>query len=239
MHSIDGHAQLLADGLMGPLAPAQQDSVARIRRAVRSMLALVDDLLELSRAEAGQVRVAAEPTDLDALLRDTVEEHRAAARVAGHRLDLAVADALPDVVTDPERVRQVLGNLLSNAVKYTPEGGRIAVRAELRARGDGNGDGRGDGRGDGHAARRWMAIDVADTGPGIPGDQLDAIFDEFARLPAHAAQPGSGLGLSIARRIATLLGGDVTVRNEPQGGARFTLWLPADRQPRAAAPRGA
>jgi len=218
MHAIEGHAQLLEDGILGPLTSAQQDSIARIRRAVRSMLALVNDLLELSRAEAGQLKVSARSVDMAALLREIVEEHRASARAAGHQLDLTVTHEVPVIVTDPARVGQVLGNLLSNAVKYTPRGGRIAVRADQRTRTDSS------------QVQRWIAIDVVDDGPGMPEDQRETIFDEFARLARHADTPGSGLGLSIARRIAALLGGDITVCSEPPQGARFTLWLPAAGQ---------
>jgi signal transduction histidine kinase len=236
MHAIDGHAALLGDGLLGPLSAEQAHSVARIRRGVRSVVALVDDLLALSRAEAGQLEVRRQPTDLAALLQETVEEHRAAAWSAGHEVELSIPGgpaAVPTLHTDPERVRQVLGNLLSNAVKYTPSGGHIAVRAERRARSAGppppaapNGAG---SNGAGARPRDgWMAIDVVDSGPGIPPDKLDVIFDEFARLPAHAGMPGSGLGLAIARRVARLLGGELTAATEPRGGARFTLWLPGD-----------
>ena len=219
MHAIEGHAQLIEDGLLGPLTPAQQDSVARIRRALRPMLGFLNDLLEPSRVEAGQLAVSARSVDMAALLHESVEEHRASARAAGHQLDLTIAQDVPVIVTDPARVGQVLGNLLSNAVKYTPHGGRIAVRAEQRAR---------EGV---PQVRRWLAIDVVDSGPGIPDDELDSIFDEFARLAQHADKPGSGLGLAIARRIATLLGGDITVCTERPQGARFTLWLPASTQP--------
>lgn len=215
MHAIDGHAQLLEDHILGQLQPAQQDSVARIRRGVRTMLALVEDLLELSRAEAGQLPVTPRPIEVAVLLDETVDEHHGAARTAGHRLELTIVDTAPTtIVTDPERVRQVLGNLLSNAVKYTPAGGRILVRAERRVR-------------PGTApTSAWLAVDVVDTGPGIPGDQVETIFDEFSRLAVHASKPGSGLGLAIARRVAGLLGGGLTVRSEPPGGACFTLWLP-------------
>jgi two-component system sensor histidine kinase BaeS len=179
----------------------------------------VDDLLELSRAEAGQLAVSTRSVDVAALLHEAVEEHRASARAAGHQLDLTITHEVLVIVTDPARVSQVLGNLLSNAVKYTPHGGRIAVRAEQRAR---------DG---GPRVPRWIAVDVVDNGPGIPEEQMETIFDEFARLARHADKPGSGLGLSIARRIAALLGGEITVCAEPPQGTRFTLWLPAGGQP--------
>jgi signal transduction histidine kinase len=107
----------------------------------------------------------------------------------------------------------VLGNLLSNAVKYTPSGGRIVVRLQERA---------GDGR---VSTRRCAAVDVVDSGPGIPPDKLDEIFEEFSRLHG-SAHPGAGLGLTIARRVAQLLGGDVSARSEVGRGSTFTLWVP-------------
>jgi signal transduction histidine kinase len=218
LHAIDGHAQLLQDDILGPLTPGQRDSVARIRRGVRSVLTLVGDLLELSRAEAGQLRITRREVDLVPLLREVIAEHEGAAHAAGHRLAAECTGVDGAVLTDAERVRQVLGNLLSNAVKYTPRGGAITVRLARRERPD--------------APRRgeWMVIDVLDTGTGVPEQMIASIFEEFSRLPMHAEQPGVGLGLAIARRIAGLLGGDLTVQNARSGsGACFTLWLPATR----------
>ena len=213
--AIDGHAQLLEEGILGPLAEPQLASIGRIRKSVRSLLTLVEDLLELSRAEAGQLRIVARAVPFDGIVHDVVEEHRASA--AAHDLSLEVAPSLPVAYTDPERVRQILGNLLSNAIKYTPQGGRIVVRARLH-------------EGDQGDAARWLAVDVIDSGSGIPADKVESIFDEFSRLEEHAAKPGAGLGLSIARRIARLLGGDITIAPAELGGAAFTLWLPRDRR---------
>ncbi|MGI8842395.1 MAG: sensor histidine kinase [Gemmatimonadaceae bacterium] len=216
LNAIDGYAQLLEEELKGPLLPGQKDGVVRIRRAVRALLALINDLLELSRVEAGQLRVVPRPVELGSLMRESAEEHRAAAEAAGHFIEVRSAEDLPTVTTDPDRVRQILANLLSNAVKYTEPGGRIDLAAEPSAR---NG-------------RLWTAIRVADSGSGVPSDKLEAIFEEFSRLEAHEHKPGAGLGLSIARRIARLLGGDLTVASEAGKGSAFTLWLPLDRRER-------
>jgi signal transduction histidine kinase len=188
IHAIDGHAQLLEDEVRGPLNDAQHDSVARIRRSSRAMMGLIEDLLELARAE-----------------------YRAAAQFAGLTLVSAPDDSQTVLTTDPVRVAQVLGNLLSNAIKYTPAGGRIEVSTELP-------------KGHGTNADR-LAIHVVDDGPGIPSDKREEIFGEFSRLGV-VDRPGAGLGLSIARRIARLLGGDVTVAERGERGSRFTLWLP-------------
>jgi signal transduction histidine kinase len=212
IHAIDGHAQLLEDGLRGPLTPEQQDSIGRIRRSARSLMALIEDLLELARAESGQLTVKLDRVVLRDVVREAVEEHRAAAESAGLALVHAEDKSETILLTDPARVTQVLGNLLSNAIKYTPAGGHIEVVTDMIARRD-TGDG----------AR--LAIHVADDGPGIPADKYEEVFGEFTRL-ANGDKPGAGLGLSIARRVARLLGGDITVSGGKSGGARFTLWLP-------------
>jgi signal transduction histidine kinase len=212
IHAIEGHSQLLEDELRGPLTAEQRDSIARIRRASHALLALIDDLLELARAETGQLTVKLDRVVPCDVVRDAVEEHRAAAEAAGLALVNAGGGTETTVVTDPARVAQVLGNLLSNAIKYTPAGGRIEVITEILDRGDGDDGGR-------------LAVHVVDDGPGIPADKREEIFGEFTRLTA-ADKPGAGLGLSIARRVARLLGGDVTVTDGRGRGARFTFWIP-------------
>ena len=213
LNAIDGYAALLADGVGGDLSTEQRRSIERIRASAGTVLALVDDLLELSRAEVGQLQVACRPTDVRDVVLDVVEEHRAGAQAAAHLLEVQAPEDVPPVETDPARVRQVLGNLLSNAIKYTPAGGRITV--EIQTAGSG-------GR---WATETWLAVHVDDTGPGIPASQLEVVFDEFTRLD-RTGQRGSGLGLAIARRIARLLGGALTVESELGRGSRFTLWLP-------------
>lgn len=214
LNAIEGHAALLEDGIVGELTERQKESVRRIRAGVRSLLGLVGDLLELWRAEVGDLRITPEVVDVRDVLRDAVDEHQAAAQVAQHTIAIAAMGDLPPVKTDPARVRQILGNLLSNAIKYTPGGGRIDVRAELR-------------RVDGEAGpANRLAIDVADSGPGIPPDKVEFVFEEFARLGDTEA-PGAGLGLAIARRVARRLDGDITVTSTPGRGACFTLWLNA------------
>jgi signal transduction histidine kinase len=214
-----GHAQLLQDDILGPLSAGQRDSVARMRRGVRSVLTLVGDLLELSRAEAGRAaHHAARGRPRAAAARGSSRSTRARPTPPGHRLAAECAGVDGAVLTDAERVRQVLGNLLSNAVKYTPRGGAITVRLARRERPD--------------APRRgeWMVIDVLDTGTGVPEQMIASIFEEFSRLPMHAEQPGVGLGLAIARRIAGLLGGDLTVQNARSGSGRV-LHAVAARDP--------
>lgn len=213
LNAIDGHAQLIEDGVKGPVTEDQKESLARIRRAVQTQLSLIMDLLELSRAEAGNLAIQRVPTDLCAIVSESVEELRAAAEKAGHSLTFIAPETRPLVETDPERVKQVLGNLLSNAVKYTPARGRIEVRIESL---------KGAGR---LVAKEALAIRIADTGYGIPPDKSEQIFEEFTRLSPGVAE-GAGLGLAIARRMSRLLGGDITVLSEVGRGSVFSLWLP-------------
>ena len=219
LSAIDGHAQLLEIEINGALSPAQRDSVSRIRRAVRTLLTLVDDLVELSRVESGQLRLAFQTVDIGQLVCDIAAEYRATAEARGHRLIVELPGNPGAIETDPRRVAQVLGNLVSNAIKYTPGAGRIVLRlrhSHLDQSLAPNG-----------AA---VSIEVADSGSGIPLHRMEEIFGEFTRLEVNLTQPGAGLGLAIARRVARLLGGEVTVANGDDGGAVFTLTLPADHR---------
>jgi signal transduction histidine kinase len=208
-----GYAELLEQGIRGELTPEQASFVAGIRRSIDGALAIIADLLDLARADSGGLHVERVPAELGQIARQVAEDHRPAARAAGHTLECpAPAEPIP-VHTDPARVGQVLGNLLSNAVKYTPPPGRITVRAERVEGGD-------------PRPGPWAVLRVSDTGPGIPPEKREAIFDEFSRLHDGTQIQGHGLGLAISRRLARLLGGDLDVGGTPGQGATFTLWLP-------------
>ncbi len=146
------------------------------------------------------------------MVQEVAEEYRASTEAKGLRLEVAPMIQEYDVRSDPTRLRQILGNLLSNAVKYTPAGAvRVSIVWRDRPRG-------GD-------LLKWYGVEVADTGAGIPAEKREHIFQEFTRLEPGAAQ-GVGLGLAISRRVARLLGGDITVRSEVGKGSAFTLWIP-------------
>lgn len=214
-----GMLDLLKDGALGELEPKQRDAMERARRALASALRLIDDLLELARAEAGEIDIRLESVDLRQLAHEMVEEYRAPAEAKGLEIEARFPEEIPVIESDSGRIRQILGNLLSNAVKYT-ERGRITVRVEVRE--------------DGAAPRagRWLAIDVSDTGPGIPKDKQKLLFQEFKRIEPSAGR-GTGLGLAISRGIALALHGDITVHSEPGRGSTFTLWLPMGREAQA------
>lgn len=217
--AADGSAQLLEMGIGGTLTEAQKESVQRIRRSIGASLVIVSDLLELSRAEAGQTEVEVSSTDVATILNETAGEYRSQAEAEGLTLDVQIPVGLPRPITNKEKVREIVGNLLSNAVKFTPPGGRTTLSADIR-----NGAA-------GPLQNRCLAISVADTGPGIAAEEQERIFDEFYRGRTQAERTaGLGLGLSISRRIARMIGGDVTVESEPGGGSVFTLWLPLDHE---------
>ncbi|HEX7050795.1 MAG TPA: HAMP domain-containing sensor histidine kinase [Longimicrobiales bacterium] len=216
---IQNYVVLLESGIKGAVPPAQREVLGRIRRLTGDSLGLVNDLGDLFRAEAGQLTISPGRVDVVETVRDALEENRPAAEAAGLRIGLEPHTAVPAVETDGGRVREILGNLISNAIKYTPAGGEVSASIEVGA--------------DGRAPRpgRWIAVGITDTGPGIPADQRERIFDEFQRFGAGAGHaPGTGLGLAISRSIARLLGGDITVESEVGRGSTFTLWLPLERK---------
>lgn len=226
--AVDGYAQLLLSGARGELQEGQKEWIERIRKSINSAMTIINDLLELSRAETGALPIEPASTRIDDLVRELAEENAAAAATAGVRLDVDVPADLPVIETDPRQVRRVLGNLLSNGIKYTPEGGLVRITVSVR-----EDDRRAPGPG------RWLAIDVSDNGPGIPEDEQEKIFEEFHRVEQRdTVERGAGLGLAIGRHIARLLGGDLNVRSQPGAGATFTLWLPL-RRPAAAHQRPA
>jgi PAS domain S-box-containing protein len=212
--AADGYLQLLEMGVQGHLTEKQQESVEKVRRALHSALQLIEDLLELARAEAGEIEVERAPMSARDAAREMAEEYRAQAEAEGLTLDVTLPEEFPITKSDSARVRQILGNLISNAVKYTPEGGHIRVSAGVREGGKAPGPG------------RWVAVNIADTGPGLTEEQQKQLFEEFRRFETAGGERGTGIGLAISRRIARALGGDVTVESEVGVGSTFTLWLP-------------
>ena len=224
--AADGYLSLLQEGVFGDMSDAQAKSVARARRSIHTALNLVSGLLEIERAEAGQLSLQRERVELHSTLQDIVEEFRATATAKSLDLMALVQKDEPAVVveSDATRVRQILANLISNAVKYTQPGGRISGVVRIAQRREAPWRG------------RWAAITVADNGPGIPLEKQPLVFREFARFDPGAAA-GSGIGLAISRRLARALGGDITFTSTPRVRTAFTLWLPiAEEEQRDSAP---
>lgn len=212
-----GYAELLSMGVKGSLNREQEKLVRGVERSIDGALAIISDLLDLARADSGGIHVQRVNTDLNEVAQQAVDDHRAAAETAGHEITLQATPGRLTSYTDPVRVRQVLDNLISNAIKYTPPPGLIVVRTEASAS-------------DAPQGRRSVAIRVADTGPGIPTDKRESVFDEFTRLDDNGARKGHGLGLAIARRIARLMDGELGLAQNDGPGATFVLWLPQREQ---------
>jgi PAS domain S-box-containing protein len=206
INAIIGYNALLLDGIFGALTDPQRERLERGQRAARHLLELVNDVLDLSKIEAGRIDLAAETAVFPDLIEDLLDTVRALAEQ--HDVELRVrGDAAPHrIVTDPRRVRQILLNLLSNAIKF---GAGRPVDLVWGAAADGG-----------------LAVDVTDRGPGIEAVDIPRIFEEFEQA-GDASATGTGLGLPISRRLARLLGGEVVVRSAPGRGSTFRLELPA------------
>jgi len=238
LNAIVGFVDLLRDGVYGPLNSRQAGPVERIEASANHLRHLVDQVLDLAKMAAGRLEVHTEPIELRPFVFDVASEVEPLMTEKGLSLSLAVGATLPRVRTDPTHLRQILINLLGNAVKYTTNGG-ISVRGRLVKRND---DANTAGTPAGNPRLSvpslpkpetlWVALQVADSGIGIPEKDRERIFDEFEQVNAgprgDSMRRGTGLGLSISRRLARLLGGDITVESELERGSVFTVWLPAD-----------
>jgi two-component system sensor histidine kinase BaeS len=193
------------EGIMDGIYPADAQHLAPILDETRVLSRLIDDLRTLSLAEAGELPVHPEPTDLGLLLRDVSASFRAQADAGGVTISVAASDGLTNADLDPARTREVLANLLSNALRHTPSGGRIELSAEQTPSGGG------------------VTVRVADTGNGIPPEALERIFDRFYR---SADSPGSGLGLPIAQQLVEAQGGTIRAESTPGAGTTITFSLP-------------
>jgi PAS domain S-box-containing protein len=211
LNAIAGYAQLMQEGIAGPVSHQQQEYLSRIRSSQLHLLGIVNDLLNYGRIEAGEVNYDVSPLSLHEVVERVIA--MVAPQAERKQLQLHQTSGALDVsaLADQLKTEQIVLNLVSNAVKFTPEGGDVTVSCALR---------------DGAAT-----IEVHDTGPGIPEDMQDVIFDPFVQLGRSltSTQEGAGLGLAISRDLARAMRGDVTVRSTPGEGATFTLRLPPAR----------
>ena len=234
LNAIVGFVEMLRESVYGELTPRQALPVDRIAASATHLRHLVDRLLDIAKIAAGRLEVHTEPLVLRPFVLNVASEMESLVSERGLALSIGVGPSLPRIRTDQTHLRQILINLIGNAVKYTPSGG-INVRAMLI--GDGSSPSAGDesepniGRPP-DPQKRWVALQVTDTGVGIATADLGRIFDEFEQVNAGArtdsARRGTGLGLAISRRLARLIGGDLTVVSEVGRGSTFTVWLPLD-----------
>jgi PAS domain S-box-containing protein len=201
---ILGYTELLGDGAP-PSGEVLAETLFRIRESGEQIHALVSNFLELSRIEAGQYLVDRRATALGELVDRVVAQYRGRARRKGVTLTLE-RGAVPTILGDPPQIERMIVNVLGNAIKYTPSGGRIAVALEVRP--------------------EHVAVVVADTGPGIPAEEMPHVFEKYRRARGARRVEGTGLGLFIAKTVATAHGGDILVESAPGVGSTFTIVLP-------------
>ncbi len=209
LNAIIGYAAILLEGISGALTAPQREKLGRLESNAQSLLAIINDLLDISRIEAGKMPldiVRFDPVELIDEVMAEVEPLIAGSRLAVER---EIAAGIPALASDRQKVKQILVNLLSNSLKFTP-GGRVLVRAGFDPASD------------------RLAVAVADTGVGIPPEKRVSIFEAFGQTGGsfQRRQGGTGLGLSISRRLARMLGGDITLESEVGVGSTFVLELP-------------
>jgi signal transduction histidine kinase len=228
LNAIVGFVDLLRDGGYGELSAKQISPVERIATSAARLRTLVDQVLDIAKIAAGRLDVRMETVTLRAFLTNVVSEIEPLVAEKHLSVKISTAADIPKVRTDPTHLRQILINLLGNAVKYTDRGD-ITLRTRLERMGPPPRSLTTTGQ---HAVPRvddsegWIAIDVADVGIGIAASDLERIFDEFEQVRSHGQNHGTGLGLPISRRLAALLGGEVTVESVVGAGSTFTVWLP-------------
>jgi signal transduction histidine kinase len=205
INAVIGYSTLMLDNIYGPLNAKQKEGLQRTLKAARHLLELVNDVLDLSKIEAGKIELSLQPVMFPALIEDLFVTVRPLADEYGSTLSLEMEAESFNIVSDPRRVRQVLLNLLSNAIKF---GEGKPIRVTCKQTGD-----------------RGVEIEVIDQGVGIASEDIPRIFEEFVQV-SESKQPGTGLGLPISRRLAQLLDGSLTVCSTPGQGSTFRLALP-------------
>jgi len=216
LHTIIGFTELLREELEGPMNAKQHRFVEHIHRDSQHLLALINDVLDLSKIEAGRLELKHEQFALLDALEDTFSSIRPRAEAKAIRLEISAAPEAIDLYADRLRNKQILYNLLSNAVKFTPNEGRVSVDIVVRD--------------------SFAEISVTDTGIGIAAAEHESVFDKFYQVGQRQAggHDGTGLGLAITRRLVDEHGGSIRLESEPGLGARFTFTIPLDQTSGAA-----
>jgi signal transduction histidine kinase len=207
LNGIIGFSELMYDAKLGPVSEDHKDVLSDILTSARHLLQLINDILDLSKVEAGRMEFHPEPTRIDTLVYEVRDVVRPLAEKKRLRLAITVPSDLTAVV-DPARFKQVLYNYLSNAVKFTPDSGRVEVRITREEDSS-------------------FRLEVEDTGVGISPDEIAKLFQEFQQLPnSRKAEQGTGLGLALTRHIVEAQGGSVSVRSVKGSGSVFAAVFP-------------
>lgn len=207
--SIKEGVSLLQDGAGGAITDKQKRLLEILSEESNRLIDLVNGLLDLSKMDAGMMTYSFEPASLPPLVERTITEMIPLIEAKNISLETKVDENLPSLLIDRERILQVLRNLIGNALKFTPEGGQVRVSAQT--------------------GNREIKVSVTDTGPGIPKEDLDMIFEKFRQVPLMNSNQikGTGMGLALVKHIITAHGGRVWAENEPGQGSSFAFVLPA------------
>jgi signal transduction histidine kinase len=218
LNSILGFSEVLRDGLAGELSEQQKEYVTDIFSSGSHLLALINDILDLSKVEAGKMTLDLEPMQPMSLLQAGLHVVREKALVRGMRMVTEVGDELAEVWLDARKVKQILYNLISNAVKFTPDGGEVHVAARRVGR----------EKVPHGVFAEYLELAVTDTGIGISSADQARLFVPFTQIDSAMARryEGTGLGLAMVKRLAELHGGTVGLQSAPEQGSTFTVWLP-------------
>lgn len=208
IHGVQGLADVIAAGVYGPVTDKQKDACASIKRSAQSLLGLVDDVLNLARADAGKIETRPAPVEIAELVERVTVSVSWMVGTKNIRLEAEVEPGLPFVSSDPRWLAHVLVNLVSNAVKFTPEGGRVIVRAR--------------------GVENAVALEVADTGVGISKSDRERIFEPFRQIDGGDTRVygGVGLGLALVARLTDLLACRVELDSEVGKGSTFRVIVP-------------
>src|SRR5581483_4601187 len=219
LNAVIGFSELLEQEIFGPLTDKQRSYVGNVLVSGRHLLQLVNDILDISKVEAGRMDLVCEWTPLESIFDVVRSVLEALANKKGINLEVALPPSLPQLYVDPGRMKQVLYNLVANGIKFTPRGGTVRLSACHQA--------------------DHVTIDVADTGIGIAAEDLPRLFREFEQLPQpEGPRPeGTGLGLALTKRLVTLHGGEVSVQSRPGKGSVFSVRIPVRPRERPEADR--
>jgi signal transduction histidine kinase len=208
LNAVIGFSEVLKDGMFGELNAKQAEYVKDILESGQHLLSLINDVLDLSKIEAGRMELELSEFSLAGAIERAVSLVKERAQRHGVRLQTDIAHGVTNICADERKVKQIMLNLLSNAVKFTPDGGAVTV--SVRSNGAG------------------VQIDVRDTGVGMTPEDQKALFQEFRQVGPDAGRrsEGTGLGLVLTKRFAELHGGEIRVRSAPGAGSTFTFILP-------------
>jgi signal transduction histidine kinase len=207
LNAIVGYAELLHDGVAGPVTDMQREQLARVQLSAHHLVELVDDILSFSRLESGQDNLRVAPIEVGEVTREAGALVEPVVAAKGLTFKISTPNEKTTFMSDPAKVRQVLVNLLSNAIKFTDDGG-ITLTSQVE-----------NGR---------VVFEVQDTGIGIASEHQEQVFETFWQVDQTATRKagGAGLGLSVSRRLARALGGDLSVESQIGKGSRFRFWVP-------------